>query len=63
MEHLLLPAEAAAILRTSTGALAQRRYKGQGPPYVQVSSNRVRYRESDLTSWIDSLTKTSGSDE
>lgn len=39
-------------LKTPTSVLANWRYKGSGPKFVKVG-NGVRYRTSDVESWLD----------
>jgi hypothetical protein len=49
---LATPAEVAGYVRTTTAALAQDRYKGNGPKYIKRGS-RVLYRWSDMLEWLD----------
>ncbi len=51
---LLTPAEASAQLGLTQGALAQLRYTGGGPLFIKLTAKAVRYRQSDLDSWIAS---------
>ncbi|MDH6290853.1 hypothetical protein M2275_005780 [Rhodococcus opacus] len=51
---LATPSEVAEYLRTTTGSLAQARYKGTGIPFVRVDSRRVLYRWSDVEKYIES---------
>jgi len=53
-ERLLSPVEAGELLQLQPSTLAQYRSKGQGPKYVRLSKNVVRYKFSDLISYIDS---------
>lgn len=46
-DEILTPKELAARWKTSVDALAQERYRGQGPHYLKLGS-RVRYRLSDI---------------
>lgn len=56
---LLVPQEAAAILRTSPRNLERwRTIEGQGPRYVKVG-RRVAYFEDDLIKWAQSRAHTS----
>jgi hypothetical protein len=51
-EHkLLTPTQAADILQRSVPALAALRYRGNGPRYIK-SGALVRYRLSDIESWL-----------
>lgn len=66
-DELLLPAEAAAYLRTTTGALDnwRRRYPGRAPTYVRLGDGPkapVRYPVADLRAWIKAQTVSSGGD-
>jgi excisionase family DNA binding protein len=49
--QLLNQGEAAKLLRLSTRTLERLRLTGGGPCYVKCGRS-VRYRESDLESWI-----------
>lgn len=51
---LATPAEVAEYLSTSTGQLAQMRYRGGGPVYVRTAGNRIRYRWEDVEAWVES---------
>lgn len=51
-EQLLTPAEVAAQLRVTTHALAKWRQIGSGPSSVRVG-NRARYRQTDVTAWVE----------
>ena len=51
---LLTPEEAGAQLGLTPGALAQLRYIGGGPRFIKLTAKAVRYRQSDLDSWIAS---------
>jgi excisionase family DNA binding protein len=51
-EKYLTPSEAASYLRTSKSTLAKRRMQGSGPPFVRIG-RAVRYRLSDLDTWMD----------
>lgn len=51
--ELLTPDQAGKILGMSTHSLAQMRYLGNGPVYIKISAKTIRYRRSDLESWID----------
>ena len=49
---LLTPAEAGEQLGLTPAALAQLRYTGGGPCFIKLTAKAVRYRQSDLDSWI-----------
>lgn len=42
---------------TTENALAQERWRGDGPRYLKIG-NRVFYRASDLKAWLDERTVT-----
>ena len=44
--------EVAAVFHTTEQALAQRRFRGQGPPFIKAG-RRVFYRWSDVNAWLD----------
>lgn len=48
----LSPAEAARYLRCSSSTLAKLRVYGGGPPFCKLGSKAVRYRQSDLDSYM-----------
>jgi predicted DNA-binding transcriptional regulator AlpA len=49
--RLLTAAEVAQRTGLSVETLAQWRSQGKGPPYIKISRNCVRYRQSDLDGW------------
>jgi len=51
--HLLTPSEVAEITGLSIETLAQWRSQRRGIPFVKVSRNCVRYRQSDLDRWLE----------
>ena len=55
------PAEAARRLGLQESTLANWRWWGRGPQHLKVGG-RVRYREIDLASWLDSQLRGSTSD-
>ena len=61
-ERLLTQEEAAGRLGLSPRFLEVRRYRGDGPPFVRVSSRCVRYRPQDLEAWTAERVRTSTSD-
>ncbi|GLS17283.1 hypothetical protein GCM10007874_02980 [Labrys miyagiensis] len=57
--QLLSEKEAAALLRVSGSTLRRWRSQGIGPAYIRVGGKlggAIRYRESDLLSWLSSNT-------
>jgi predicted DNA-binding transcriptional regulator AlpA len=63
MSPLLNQREAAAILAISVRTLERLRVTGTGPKFIKISHS-VRYRTSDLESWVASRARgsTSASD-
>jgi len=59
---LLTQTEAAERLGLSPRWMEVRRYQGDGPPFVRVSSRCVRYRPQDLERWAAENLRTSTSD-
>ena len=59
---LLTTAQVAAILSLSPRTLEQLRVKGGGPPYFALGKRAVRYRRSDVDSWLDARQRKSTSD-
>jgi predicted DNA-binding transcriptional regulator AlpA len=51
-EGLLKVEDVAKITGLSVETLAQWRSQKRGIPYVKISRNCVRYRQSDLDSWL-----------
>ncbi|WP_308281982.1 helix-turn-helix transcriptional regulator [Dietzia aurantiaca] len=51
MTGLLTPQELAGELGMAVTALAQWRYRGQGPRFIK-EGRWVRYRRSDVDAWI-----------
>lgn len=51
-DALLTPAEAARFTRLTVGQLAQLRYLGRGPVYLNPTPRRILYRRSDLENWL-----------
>lgn len=52
---LLTPAEAAELLGVRIRTLADWRRRGEGPPFVPISRNVVRYLLEDVLSWARAL--------
>lgn len=59
-DELLTEAEAAEVLRFSTGGLANARRAGRSPPFTRIG-RQIRYRARDLVQYLDR--RTHGSDE
>jgi len=54
-EGLWTTKEAAAWLKTSPRKLETSRIKGDGPPFIRISSRMVRYRPQDVRAWVSSI--------
>ena len=54
--------DAAAMLGLSDRTLQLWRQRGEGPPYVRISSRCVRYRVADLEDWAAERVRTSTAD-
>ena len=61
-DRLLTAQEAAAYLGLTPRFLEMRRFNGNGPPHIRISSRCVRYLMSDLQAWVEELRRTSTSD-
>lgn len=55
--ELITPVQLAERFGMTTGALAQMRYRGSGPRFIKLGGRQVRYRESDIQSWLDQQTR------
>ena len=51
--RLLTAREAAAILQVSEPTLERWRSTGDGPPYIRLSARAIRYREAELSAFIE----------
>ena len=60
--QLLNTQQAAAYLCVSVAFLERDRWAGAKVPYIKVGSRAVRYRMSDLMSFIESRIRTSTSE-
>ncbi len=49
---LLTIEEAARYLKCTVRALQYFRSKGTGPSYLKLSTKQIRYKKSDLDSWL-----------
>jgi hypothetical protein len=54
MESLLTENDVSACLKVSLACVRRWRLVGEGPQYVKVN-NLVRYRETDLSNWVEKL--------
>jgi len=61
-DRLLTAQQAAAYLNLTPRFLEMRRFNGNGPPFIRISSRCVRYQMSDLRAWTEQLRRTSTSD-
>ena len=52
VDPLLTPREAAEYARLTVGQLAQLRYLGRGPVYLNPTPRRILYRRSDIDTWL-----------
>jgi predicted DNA-binding transcriptional regulator AlpA len=59
---LLTEAEAADLIGLTPRFLTERRRKGDGPPFVKISSRCLRYRPEDIHQWAAERLRTSTSD-
>lgn len=57
-QHVLLPEETAAKLRTTPANLAQMRFRGDGPKFIK-RGRRVLYRQADIDAYLNENTRTS----
>ncbi|PSL02508.1 AlpA family transcriptional regulator [Haloactinopolyspora alba] len=57
-DPLMDPPATADYLGTSVPALAQMRYRGDGPPFIRMTARKIRYRRSDVDGWLSSRTRT-----
>ena len=58
---VLTPEQTARELQLSLSTLARMRVHGNGPPYVQLSRQKVGYRRSDLENFLESRVRISTS--
>jgi len=59
---LLTEGQAAEILNLTRRALQSWRVQGRGPKFVRISGACIRYRQEDLSDWIESRLRTSTSE-
>lgn len=50
---LLTEKEVGQLLKLTTQCLQGWRSKGDGPPFLRLSAKCIRYRKSDLESWME----------
>lgn len=55
LDELLTPRQVADYRGTTTGVLAQERFKGIGPRFIR-DGRRIRYRASDIRAYIEAST-------
>ncbi|HEY8535206.1 MAG TPA: helix-turn-helix domain-containing protein [Vicinamibacterales bacterium] len=55
--------EAAELLGLAPRTLQTWRHRGEGPPYVRISSRCIRYRVADLEAWAAGLVQRSTPDD
>ena len=60
-ENLLTSKEAAPILGVSVAFLERDRWAGARVPFIKIGSRAVRYRLSDLNTYIESCVRQSTS--
>jgi hypothetical protein len=53
---------AATMIDLTPRFLQERRRRGDGPPFVQISSRCIRYRPEDLERWAEERLRRSTSD-
>ena len=54
---LLTPAEVAQLLRINVETLGVWRKQGSGPRFLRLGERKVRYRASDVESWLTASTE------
>lgn len=52
-EQLLTPADVAKQLGISEITLKRMRLDGEGPPAIFLSVRTIRYRQAEVTKWLD----------
>lgn len=57
VEALLTPAQLGARFGMTTGALAQMRYKGNGPKFIKLGGRQIRYSEECIQEWLAAQTR------
>ncbi|MGQ0479710.1 MAG: helix-turn-helix transcriptional regulator [Pseudonocardia sp.] len=59
-QDLMRDHEAAAMLAMAAKTLANKRSRGEGPPYVRLSGGAIRYSRKAVQRWIEQNTVTPG---
>lgn len=59
--EFIRPADAAEITGLSVAALAQLRYRHQGPRYYKPTSHRVYYKRAEVIAWLETGIQTATS--
>lgn len=62
-EQLLHESEAATLLAVSPRTLRNWRCLGHGPSYIKISGRCIRYRQSDLLSFIEANSRQHSSED
>ena len=57
-DQLAIPQAVADYLGTTTGNLAQMRYRGTGPKFIKLGHRAIRYSWVDVFAWIEANTLT-----
>lgn len=60
-EQLISANELVKLTQLTYNFWAQRRYSGDGPPFIRLSAKCVRYRWGDVVEWLDKRKCTSTS--
>lgn len=53
VERLMTTPDAGEVLGLSSRTLEDLRWKGEGPRYLRLSRNCIRYRHADLIAWAE----------
>lgn len=60
---MLTEEEAATYLRVKRHTLKRKRWNGTGPRYVKLGQRSITYRKRQLDEWIESMSRSSTSDQ
>jgi predicted DNA-binding transcriptional regulator AlpA len=52
-EWLTLP-QTAALMRMTRAAIAQMRYRGDGPTFYRLSAKTILYKRAEVLAWMES---------
>lgn len=55
--RLSTPAQLGERFGMTTGALAQMRYKGNGPKFIKLGGKQIRYSEKSIQEWLEQQTR------